>query len=174
MKNIFAIGLLVAALIFLCGGSALAQDQTINRLAWTGAGYFDGAQVKGLAGFVKQLGTGSQFYSVTELQVGMVAKGFGNIGFTNQKDLQADFSSGILYNVGTYKSVTLFGLGEPGLQQTGDNPTAMLKAGGGLHKFIYQNKVGLALFGTWKYAEDPMLKVYQWKVNPAFALTYRF
>jgi hypothetical protein len=171
--KLFAMALLAVALCFLCGGSVMAQDQTLNRLAFSGAGYFDGAQAKGMAGFLKQLGKDSRVYSFSEVQFGLVPAGTGNLQIGN-KDFQADFSTGILYDVFDYAGVSLFGLGDAGLQQTGESSSALLKAGGGLHKFIYKDKFGVALFGTWKYAQDRDSGSMQWKVNPAFALTFRF
>jgi hypothetical protein len=145
----------------------MAQD----RFAFTGAGYYDGAQIKGVAGFAVQINT-SKVYSISEVTIGLAPKGSGNISINGMpKDLQADISTGFGYNVFDYKGVKLFGLAEPGLQQTGESSSALFKAGGGLHKMISKN-IGIAIFGTWKYAKSEFQ--YQWKVNPSLALTFRF
>lgn len=157
---------------FLCL-PAMAQSDApqIERVAFVGAGYFDGAQAKGLTGFVKRLE--GRVYNITEMSVGMVPVGTGNLNLFG-KDLQSDFSSGVLYAVADYKGFVLFGLGDAGLQQSGGISSAMFKAGGGLHKFVYKDLLGLAVFGTWKYSQDPVTRVNQWKANPAAALTVRF
>ncbi len=175
MKRIIMIFATLSLIIAFTSLPVFAQTSDFNRFAFTGGGYFDGSQVKGLAGVVIKLGDdNSRAYNITETSIGMVPAGMGNIHIAGDKDLQADFSSGFLYRLFTYKGYALFGLGEPGLQQTGDISSLMLKAGGGVHKFIYKDIVGLAVFGTWKYAENPVNKVAQWQVNPAFALTFRF
>jgi hypothetical protein len=157
---------------FLCL-PAMAQSDApqIDRVAFVGAGYFDGAQAKGLTGFVTRLE--GRVYNITEMSVGMVPVGTGNINLFG-KDLQSDFSSGVLYAVADYKGFSLFGLGDAGLQQSGGISSAMFKAGGGFHKFVYKDLLGLAVFGTWKYSQDPVTRVNQWKANPAAALTVRF
>jgi hypothetical protein len=171
MKRLILILALISVFLAL---PVFAQTQDLDRIAFTGAGYFDGSQVKGLAGFLKQLGSDSKIYNITETQIGLVPKGLGNIHIAGNKDLQADISSGLLYDLLDYKGYSIFGLGEPGLQQTGDISSVMLKAGGGIHKFLYKDRLGIAVFGTWKYAQDPVLRVMQWQVNPSFALTFRF
>jgi hypothetical protein len=162
---------MITIMLCLSCAACTLQAQEVKRFAFSGAGYFDGAQVKGLAGFFTELGTDSKIYSISEISVGLVPKGFGNVQLSNTKDLQADFSSGIAVEVFNYKGYRLFGLGEPGLQQTGASSSALLKAGGGIHK-QFNRTWGLAVFGTWKYSEQNY--VYQWKVNPAIAITARF
>jgi hypothetical protein len=161
--------LIVIMLCLTCAACTL-QAQEVKRFAFAGAGYFDGAQVKGLAGFFTELGKDTGIFNVTEATFGLVPKGQGNVSI-GKKDLQADFSSGIAYQIFNYKSYRLFALGEPGLQQTGTSSAAMFKAGGGVHKQFNQTW-GLAVFGTWKYSEVDFK--YQWRVNPAIAITARF
>jgi len=158
-------------IILCCLACQCSMAQAQERFAFSGAGYYDGAQAKGMAGLAIQI-KDSKAYSLSEVTFGMVPKGTGNISIAG-KDLQADFSTGIAYEVFNYKGYRLFGLGEPGLQQTGSMSSAMLKAGGGIHKMLNKN-IGLAVFGTWKYAEDPVTRNAQWKVNPSVALIFKF
>jgi hypothetical protein len=143
--------------------------QAQERFAFSGAGYFDGAQTKGLAGLALPI-KDSKAWSISEVTFGTVPKDKGNIQIAG-KDFQGDFSSGIAYEIYNYQGFRLFGLGEPGLQQTGEISSFMLKAGGGIHKMI-SKQFGIAVFGTWKYAKTDYQ--YQWKVNPAIALTFNF
>jgi hypothetical protein len=162
---------LFLVVLLVCTTMGMAQTVPIDRFAFVGAGYFDGSQVKGLAGYFVRLGD-SKFFNVTETDIGMVPQGQGNLSIAG-KQLQADFSTGIAYDLFAYKGAHFFALGDAGLQQTGDNPSALLKAGGGVWKSLYKN-LGLAVFGRWKYAEDAVTGQAGWKVNPQAALTFRF
>lgn len=174
-KGNFGFVLCTIAVLLVMSAVAYPQDNpsSLNRLAFAGSGYFDGAQAKGIAGFVVQLGEDSDIYNITTTTAGTAPKGTGNIVVAG-KDFQADYSSGLLYRVYTIKGVDIFGLGDLGLQQTGEHSSVKFNAGGGIHKFIYKNVLGVAVFGTWKYAEDPVLRNMAWKVNPAAALTFAF
>lgn len=163
----------VLTMLFFLVMPVQAQEQSFDRVGFVGAGYYEGSQAKGLTGFIKRFAPDSKIYNITAVRIGTVPKGSGNISIAGEKDLQADFSTGLLYNAYEFKGVHIFGIGDIGLQQTGENPSAMFGAGGGLYKTLYKT-VGLAVFGTWKYAENPVSNKYQWKVNPAIALTFGF
>jgi hypothetical protein len=164
----FVVSFFLTTVFFLC----TSQAQSMDRLAFVGAGYFDGAQTKATTGFIKRFDPNSKLYNITALKIGMVPAGQGNISIAGKKDLQADFSSGVLYDTFQLYGVHVFGIGDIGLQQTGENPSFMFGAGGGLYKSLYKS-LGIAIFGTWKYAEGPS-RNFQWKVNPAAALTFGF
>jgi hypothetical protein len=166
MKTLFAF-----CIMLLVFPSVFAQDN-LNRLAFAGAGYFDGAQAKGTAGFIKQLGENSNVYNITDITLGTAPANGGNIRLGN-KDLQMDVSSGFLHVFGSYKGVTVFGLAKVGLQQSGDASSAMFDTGGGVHRRVYKT-LGLAAFGKWKYAEDPVDRTMRWQINPMFAITFPF
>lgn len=159
----------IIAVLALCMCNC-AQAQELDRVAFVGAGYFDGAQAKAVAGILKRIAP--RTYSHSEVTFGMAPKGTGNF-LIGGKDLQADFSTGILYSVYDYQGFTMFGIGDIGLQQTGPDSSAMFKAGGGIHKPLSKN-IGIAIFGTWKYSEDPVSRTSGWKVNPAASFTVRF
>lgn len=167
MKRIF---MFFFASVLLCAVLLPAQEAP-DRYAFAGATYQDGSQVKGLAGFAVRLGD-TNAYNFTESAIGMAPAGFGNISIAG-KDLQADISSGIGYDVFAYKGFHLLAIADAGLQQTGDSSSALFKTGGGLYKTLYKD-LGLIVFGRWKYAENPKTLVYQWNVSPSFVLTYKF
>lgn len=162
----------LASILCLCVLLPIASAQeTPDRYAFTGSTYQDGAQVKGVAGFAVRLGK-TNAYNFTETDIGMAPKGMGNISIGN-KDLQADISSGIGYDVFDYKGFHLLAIADAGLQQTGESSSALFKTGGGVYKGLYKD-LGLIIFGRWKYAENPKTLIYQWNVSPAFVLTYKF
>ncbi len=174
-RSNFAFTLCTIACLLVMSAVAYPQDSppTLNRLAFTGAGYYEGAQAKGVAGFVVQLGDDSDIYNITTMTAGTAPKGLGNVVFAG-KDFQADYSTGLMYRVVNIKGFDIFGLGDMGLQQTGELSSFKFQAGGGVHRFIYKDSVGIAFFGTWKLAEDPVSRTMKWKVNPAVALTFPF
>jgi len=143
--------ILLAALCFFRGGSAVAQDQT-TRFGAAGLGYYSTAtpNIQGFAAL--GIPISDTIISYTAYEVYPVKEG-GNVQFVGHR-LQYDIGTGAAYKI---KQVTpswsLWGLGKAGLSTSGESTRAMFEYGAFVDKGVGKGW-GVLLIMSAKYDAD--------------------
>jgi hypothetical protein len=152
-------------------GTSNAQD--IPRFAFGGIGYFGPAtpNVKAYIGMAIPITSDHKAKSWTDADFSIVKSG-GQLAIAGQR-LQYEIKTGIEYDIFSRGSWTLMGLGAPGVRTDGNITSAMFSYGGGLHKWVHKDRLGLMLLFTAETGGNQAGKI-ETNFAPRIGVTFKF